>query len=159
MNDINIWDIDGCFVPLINLTSNSAENAERIKKLPKDEKFCKFASTREGTNYIFTGRKLSLIGTETLDLLSTIFDNFSVDFYPEDLGYEPLSIYQDWKVGNIIKLIKNCSDIEDLGTISIYDDDREICKELNNRLLQLPELLLKFKIEVNEVEPTINDEI
>jgi len=158
MNNINIFDIDGCFVPLIKLSTDSIKNAKRIKNLPKNDKFCKFASTREGTNYVFTGRKMSLIGTETLELLATILDNFSIDFYPEELEYEPYSIYQDWKVRKIIKLIKDCSNIEELGAIFVYDDDERICEELINRVVQLP-YELSSRVEINKVEPIINEEI
>ncbi len=132
MEEIYIFDIDGCVMPPIILNFNDShsskkkevkevlKNGQRIKLYPDFVKYYRRNCIRSGTVIFITGRKESEFGKLTESQLKPLnkIKRYQIIFYPEGNTHEP-DLYFEWKTKQIKKII------DSLGRKQYYDNSNQ----------------------------------
>ena len=158
MNEVYIFDIDGCIMPPIisnfdktakprEKMVNEAKNIGRKIKLFSNfinyyEKYCKHANSV----FFITGRKHSEFGTFTESKLSILkkLKAFQIIYYPESKLHESQE-YFEWKTNIVQKIIRRSITDKIYGNNIIF----HIFDDMNDYFPSLKELSEQNGLEVN----------
>ena len=158
MNEVYIFDIDGCIMPPI--ISNFDENGEPREKMVNEarkiglklglfsnfinyyEKSCKHAISV----YFITGRKKSEFGKLTESKLSLLkqLRAFHIVYYPESKLHKSQE-YIEWKTNIVQKIIKRNTNDKNYGNNIVF----HIFDDMNDYFPSLKELSETNGLEVN----------
>lgn len=149
--DLLILDIDGCLVKSFDGKGlNQGAFAEKCKSQPINQPILDFVKQFYESypdpieTHVFTGRKKSLLYQATHDhLIDIAFYLNKINFYPEELGYEPLQIYHNWKINAIDQLIKE----KQPERVFILEDDIRLLSQI---LSPIPFCKIEFWVVIKD---------
>ena len=159
-SDFHYIDIDGVLVEQPRKYGNDTDQnvfAEAVKKQKKIPKIIKIIKEMDGIRYFCTGRKSSILGNFTFEQLNDIFGDyvFRIQFYPENRGYQPWSVY------NIFKLLIIEREYEinrmSIDKIYVWEDSIWVIQAIiKYTTIPLDKLVFKY-IHKHEGEYFVND--
>lgn len=149
--DLLILDIDGCLVRSFDGKGlNQGAFAEKCKMQPINQPIHDFIKQFYESypdyleTHVFTGRKKSLLYQATMDHLEHIaYCLNAINFYPEELAYDPLSIYHNWKLNAIDTLIR----WKQPKRVFVLEDDIRLVSQI---LSPIPFAKIEFWIVVKD---------
>ncbi len=169
VTDFHYIDIDGVLVEQPHKLGNDTNEwvfAEAVKKQKQIPSIIKIIKEMEGTKFFCTGRKASTLGDFTHEQLCDIFGTYvlTVQFYPENRGYQPWDVYNLFKLITLEKEYNRYKDVID--RVYVWEDSIWVIQAII-RYSTIPMDRLVFKhihkydgeYYVNDVNPDAIDSI